>query len=143
VTSSTRSEPTIGPRVYVDARIEGRHRTDIPKTTAVGFVVNGRSELDNARVLEASESDEAELHAVVFAIRELKDKLSEFTIVCDHDSVVSIINRESEKAARKRPILLTIFNEKRGHPNIKFEGLEKNPTHKFLKRWMKEHQISK
>lgn len=131
------------PRVYVDARIEGRHRTDVPKTTVVGFVVNGRPELDDARILDANESDEAELHAVAFAILRLKDKLAEFTIVCDHDSIVSVINRESEKAARKRPIVSTILSEKEAHPGIKFEGLEKNPAHRFLKKWMKENFLPK
>jgi ribonuclease HI len=133
----------MGPRVYVDARIEGRHRTDIPKTTAVGFVVKGRPELDSARILEASESDDAELHAVAFAIEQLKDKLDEFTIICDHDSVVSIINRGSEKAARKRPILSKMLSEKQAYPGIRFEGLEKNPAHTFLKKWLKEHPIPK
>ena len=137
--SSTTPEPSKGPRVYVDARIRDRDKKDVPMTTAVGFVVKGRQELDSARILEANESDEAELMAVAFAIQQLKDKLGEFTIICDHDSAVSIINRGSEKAARKRPILSKILSEKQAYPGIKFEGLEKNPAHKFLKKWMKEH----
>src|SRR2546426_10413660 len=112
-------------------------------TTAVGFVVKGRQELDSARILEANESDEAELMAVAFAIQQLKDKLGEFTIICDHDSAVSIINRGSEKAARKRPILSKILSENQAYPGIKFEGLEKNPAHKFLKKWLKENPIPK
>ncbi len=135
--------PTKGPLVYVDARIKDRDKKDVPMTTAVGFIVKDRHEFDNARILEANESDEAELQAVFFAIQQLKEKLGEFTIICDHDSVVSIINRGSEKAARKRPILSKILSEKQAYPGIKLEGLEKNPAHIFLKKWMKEHAIPK
>jgi hypothetical protein len=39
--------------------------------------------------------------------------------------------------------LSSILSEKQAHPGIKFEGLEKNPTHKFLKKWLKEHPIPK
>jgi len=143
MTSSTTPGPTKGPRVYVDARIKDRDKKDVPMTTVVGFVVKGRQDLDTATILEAIQSDEAELNAVHFAIQQLKEKLGEFTIVCDHDSVVSIINRGSEKAARKRPILSKILSEKRAYPGIKFEGLEKNPAHKFLKKWLKENPIPK
>src|SRR5256886_16479374 len=78
-------------------------KKNVRMTTVVGFVVKGRQELDTATILEAVQSDEAEYNAVHFAIQQLKDKLTEFTIFCDHDSVVSIINRNSEKAARKDP----------------------------------------
>ena len=141
--SSTTPEPSKPPRVYVDARIKDRDKTNVPMTTVVGFVVKGRQELDTATILEAIQSDEAELNAVHFAIQQLKDKLTEFTIICDHDSVVSIINRGSEKAARRRPILSKILSEKKAYLGIKFEGLEKNPAHTFLKKWLKEHAIPK
>jgi len=118
-------------------------KKNVRMTTVVGFVVKGRQELDTATILEAVQSDEAEYNAVHFAIQQLKDKLTEFTIFCDHDSVVSIINRNSEKAARKRPILSKILSEKKAYPGIKFEGLKKNPAHTFLKKWLKEHATPK
>jgi len=139
----TASRPREGAKVFVDAKIVGRHDKDAPKRTVVGFVVPGRQDFDSARFLEADETDDAELHAVYFAIQQLKDKLTEFTIICDHDSVVSMIDRGSPKMVRKRPILSKILGEKEKHPGIEVVVLEKNPAHKFLNKWYAEHMSSR
>jgi hypothetical protein len=131
------------PRVFVDAKIVSRHDKDAPKRTVVGFVLQGGQDYENARFLEADETDDAELNAVYFAIQQLKDKLPEFTIICDHDSVVSMIDRGSPKMVRKRPILSKILGEKEKYPGIEVVGLEKNPAHKFLNKWYANHISSK
>jgi len=51
------------------------------------------------------------LHAVAFAIRELKTKLAQFTILCDHESVVSEANRERQKGKKVLPVLQEIRDE--------------------------------
>src|SRR5947208_12724139 len=101
-----------GPRVFVDAKIVGRHDPEVPKRTIVAYVVEGREELGNATEVKADETDDAELHAIAFAIHELKDKLTEFRIICDNESVVSVINTENQKSARKRPVLSQLLAEK-------------------------------
>jgi hypothetical protein len=128
-----------GPRVFVDAKIVGRHEKEGPKRTIVAYVVEGRDELKNATEVRADETDDAELHAIAFAIHELKDKLAEFRVICDNESVVSVITTENQKAARKRPILSQLLTEKRENLGVHVELLENNPAHKFLNKWLAEH----
>ena len=128
-----------GPRVFVDAKITSKHLKDVPKRTIVAYVVEGRDELKNATEVKADETDDAELHAIAFAIHELKDKLAEFRVICDNESVVSVIITENQKTARKRPILSQLLAEKRENSGIKVELLENNPAHKFLNKWLSEH----
>ena len=104
---------TKDPRVFVDAKIVGRHGPEIPKRTIVAYVAEGRDELKNATEVKADETDDAELHAIAFAIHELKDKLAEFRVICDNESVVSVIAKENQKTARKRPILSRVLAELR------------------------------
>ena len=126
-------------RVFVDAKIVGRHDRDAPKRTIVAYVVEGRDELKNATDVKADETDDAELHAIAFAIHELKDKLAEFTVICDNESVVSVITTENQKTARKRPILSQLLAEKQENPGVQVEILENNPAHKFLNKWLADH----
>lgn len=73
-------------RVFVDAKIIDRPDKSLPKRTLVAYIVEGSDLLRGAREVEGvDETDEAELAAVAFAIRELKGKLGKFTIICDHD----------------------------------------------------------
>jgi len=123
----------------VDAKIVGRHEKEAPKRTIIAYVVEGRDELKNASEVKADESDDAELHAIAFAIHELKDKLAKFTIICDNESVVSVITTENQKTARKRPILSQLLAEKRENPGVQVELLENNPAHKFLNTWLAAH----
>jgi hypothetical protein len=135
----TEGEVGKGPRVFVDAKIVGRHEKEAPKRTIVAYVVEGRDELKNATEVKADETDDAKLHAIAFAIHELKDKLAEFTVICDNESVVSVIAKENQKTARKRPILSQLLSEKRENPGVKVEMLENNPAHRFLNQWLAEH----
>jgi len=131
------------PRVFVDAKIVGRHEKEIPKRTIVAYVVEGRDELKNATEVKADETDDAELHAVAFAIHELKDRLAEFKVICDNESVVSVIVKENQKTARKRPILSQLLAERREKPGIEVELLENNPAHRFLNRWLSDQPTTK
>ncbi len=72
----TQTGTSKGPRVFVDAKITSKHLKDAPKRTIVAYVVEGRDELKNATDVKADETDDAELHAIAFAIHELKDKLA-------------------------------------------------------------------
>ena len=125
--------------MFVDAKITSKHLKDAPKRTIVAYVVEGRDELKNATDVKADETDDAELHAIAFAIHELKDKLAEFRVICDNESVVSVILTENQKTARKRPILSQLLTEKREHPGVQVELLENNPAHKFLNKWLADH----
>lgn len=87
----------------------------------------------------AEDTDDAELHAVAFAIRELKDRLRDSTVVCDHEPVVTEINEKKEKSGQKRPVLLEILDECAKNSNIKVEHLESNPAHRVLNRYVREH----
>ncbi len=129
-------------RVYVDAKIEGRHDQKLPKKTYVAFVVDNGEGLQEVTEVEADETDDAELHAVAFAIRRLKGKLEQFTIVCDHQSVVSVIIRKDRTAGKKRPILLEILNEIESNPSISIELLANNPAHRLLNKHIAALQTS-
>src|SRR5881397_1590462 len=86
--------PSTGNLVFVDAKIMGRHDVALPKRTFVGYAVDGREDIQKVTEVErVDETDEAELEAVAFAIRDLKGVLPEFTILCDNESVVSEILR--------------------------------------------------
>src|SRR5205807_8274859 len=87
---------TKGLRVFVDAKVVGRHDKEIPKRTIVAYVVEGRDELKNVTDVKADETDEAELHAIAFAIHELTDKWAEFRIICDNESVVAVITTKNK-----------------------------------------------
>jgi hypothetical protein len=126
-----------GPRVFVDAKVVGRHET--PKRTAVAYLVKDEVEMANGTDVDADETDDAELHAVAFAIHELQDKFPAFTIICDHESVVSVINSGNQKAVKKRPILSKILTEMRANPGIKVQALEGNHAHRYLNKWLAEH----
>jgi ribonuclease HI len=128
-----------GPRVFVDAKIVGRHEREAPQRTIIAYVVEGRDELKNATKVKADETDDAELHAIAFAIQELKNKLAEFRVICDNEYVLSVIIKENQKTARKRPILSQLLAEKRENPGGQVELLENNPAHKFLSKWLAEH----
>ena len=125
-------------RVYVDAKIEGRHVKESPKNAFVAYVVEGDPNLRGFAPVDATETDEAELQAVAFAIRELKDRFDRFTIICDHESVVSEMNRKESKLVKRRPILKKILEARALNPLICFESLPPNPAHKFLNQRLKE-----
>ena len=80
-------------RVYVEAKILNMHDQTLKHEAYVGYLVEGSVDL-NAKQVTATDSDDAEVLAILFAIDELKDRLGRFTIVCDHESVVSEAQRE-------------------------------------------------
>jgi ribonuclease HI len=104
----------------------------------VAYVIEDTG-VSNVNEVHADETDEAELQAVAFAIRELKNKLHEFTIVSDNQSVVIEIEEKKRKSGVKRPILLEILNEIETHPTIKVELLENNPAHRVLNKYLRDH----
>ncbi len=105
----------------------------------MGHVVEGSDQLRAVQEVEgADETDEAELHAVAFAIRELKGKLGNLEIVCDHESVVSEIRRGVTRP-KSRSILSEIQQEIKANPSIQVELLAKNPVYKLLSQYEAEH----
>lgn len=114
-------------RVYVDAKIINMHDLSLPHEAYVGYIV-GEDGQRNAKKEEATESDDAEVLAILFAIDELKGKLGRFTIVCDHQSVVSEANRETvKKPSVHMERLRQILKENRRA--IRLEALQTNPAH--------------
>src|SRR2546428_7007462 len=125
-------------QVYVDAKIIGGHDPTSKKRTLVGYVVKDSDNLRRASEVEgAGETDDAELQAVAFAIRELKSSRGKFTILCDHESVVSEILRGITRP-RSRPILSEIHRERIANPLIEVKLLAKNPAHKLLNQYEAE-----
>ena len=114
------------PRVYVDAKILNMHDPSLPRQAYVGYVAEGGGRR-NVKEVEATESDDAEVLAVLFAIDELRGSLGRFAVVCDHESVVSEANREtvrrpSELMERLRQVL-------KENPSVTLEALKANPAH--------------
>ena len=114
-------------RVYVDAKILNMHDPNLKREAYVGYVVEGKG-MRGAKDVDATESDDAEVLAILFAIERLKDSLGRFTVVCDHESVVSEANREAVKnPSDKMTVLRKVLQEERGR--IVLEVLKANPAH--------------
>jgi hypothetical protein len=118
--------------VYVDAKILNAHDQALKKRAYVGFVVKGGSR--RAKPVRVKESDDAEVLAVVFAIESLKGTLRRFTVVCDHQSVVSEANRESAKRPSRR--LARLRRMLRENPGVKLRMVETNPAHGMLTEYV-------
>jgi len=114
------------PRVYVDAKILNMHDPSLTRQAYVGYIVEGKGR-QNVREVEATESDDAEVLAILFAIEELKGSLGRFTVVCDHESVVS----EANKDAVKNPsdLMRRLRDTLRENRSVKLEALMANPAH--------------
>lgn len=128
---ATQGSATFSPRVFVDAKIIGSHDPMLPKKTFVAYKVEN-SGLEGTREVAATETDDAELHAILFAIQELKARFERFTILCDHESVVSEVKRSIVQNGR--PSLMIIREELKTNPEIRVELLEPNPAHRVLNR---------
>lgn len=116
-------------RVYVDAKILNMHDPLLEKETYVGYLVEGGTW--NARRVEATESDDAEVLAVLFAIADLKGRFGRLTIVCDHESVVSEAKRKDVKnPSELMRQLREALQENRG--SVELEVLQANPAHKIV-----------
>jgi ribonuclease HI len=99
----------------------------------VGYVVEGSNRHDATRV-EATESDDAEVLAILFAIKELKGQLRQFTIVCDHESVVS----EAKRSVAKHPseLMESLRDTLKQNPSIGLEVLKANPAHGIVTEYV-------
>lgn len=125
-----RSKPV---RVYVDAKILNMHDPSLEKEAYVGYLVEGRGVRGVKRV-EATESDDAEILAIMFAIDELKDSLGHFTVVCDHESVVSEATKESVK--KPSELLRRLRNVLRENPSVGLEALQSNLAHQVVTEYV-------
>ena len=114
------------PKVYVDAKILNMHDPSLQREAYVGYKVEGSGD-HNAKKVEATESDDAEVLAILFAIEELKDSLGRFSIVCDHESVVSEANREGVKNPNQ--LMEKLRKILRENPSIQLRVLQANPAH--------------
>ncbi len=114
------------PKVYVDAKILNMHDPALQREAYVGYLVEGGGE-HNAKKVEAAESDDAEVLAILFAIEELKDSLGRFTIVCDHESVVSEANKEGVKNPNQ--LMEQLRKALRENPSVQLRVLQANPAH--------------
>ncbi len=117
------SRPT---RVFVDAKILNMHDPSLAREAYVGYVVDGSGK-HNVKRVEATESDDAEVLAILFAIEELKGSLGRFVVVCDHESVVSEAKRdEVRKPSQLMQKLRQVLRENR---SVDLEPLMANPAH--------------
>ncbi|HEV2226717.1 MAG TPA: hypothetical protein VGR56_07940 [Nitrososphaerales archaeon] len=114
------------PKVYVDAKILNMHDPALLQEAYVGYLVEGSGE-HNAKRVDATESDDAEVLAILFAIEELRDSLGGFTIVCDHESVVSEANREGAKNSNQ--LMEQLRRTLRENPSVQLRVLQANPAH--------------
>jgi hypothetical protein len=114
------------PRVYVDAKILNVHDPTLAREAYVGYLVGGKDR-HNATKVDAAESDDAEILAILFAIDELKGELRKFTVVCDHESVVSEAKRDMVK--RPSELMERLRDTLKRNPSIGLEVLMANPAH--------------
>lgn len=124
------SKPT---RVYVDAKILNMHDPALSKEAYVGYLVEGSGRHDVKKV-EATESDDAEVLAILFAIDELKGSVGRFTVICDHESVVSEAKRDEVK--RPSEFMLRLRQILRDNRSIDVEPLMANPAHGIVTEYV-------
>ncbi len=117
-------------QVYVDAKIIGRHDPTPGKNSFVAYFSEDAGLHGFSRV-DADQTDEAELKAIAFAIKELKGRLQSFRIMCDDESVVSQIDRKLARPS-SRLVLREILGEMETNRGISVEFFGKNPAHSFL-----------
>jgi hypothetical protein len=122
------------PRVYVDAKILNVHDPSLPREAYVGYVAERgmprnakRLGEDEIGMIGRLESDDAEVLAILFAIKDLKDVMKRFTVVCDHESVVSEAKREVAK--NPSPLMAKLRETLRQNPSVGLEVLQANPAH--------------
>lgn len=123
------------PRVYVDAKILNMHDPALPREAYVGYVVEGGGRRGGNKV-DATESDDAEVLAILFAIDELKDSLGRFTVVCDHESVVSEAKRKAVK--KPTPLMERLRRTLDENPSVELEALQANPAHGIVTEYVNQ-----
>lgn len=121
-------------QVYVDAKIMGMHDKSLKKRAYVGYFAP-ESNAQKAKPVEAEETDDAEIEAILFAIDELGNGLNPITIICDHQSVVSEATRPNvKKPSRSLSKLRSVLEAKK--PVVELEALQSNLAHKILTEYV-------
>jgi hypothetical protein len=117
-------------QVYVDAKIKGMHDKNLPKRTFVGYFVE-EPRMSGAKEVDADETDDAEIEAILFAIEQFKGKYDLVKIVCDHLSVVSEARKEPLKS--DGPLMIKLKNTLAQNENsVKLDLLKPNPAHRIV-----------
>ena len=128
-------------RVFVDAKILGRDDPTKRKRTFVAYIVRAREDLQGfTEILAegADETDEAELHAIAFAIRKLETLIPGVVVMSDNQSVVDVINRASGQVSTTKKILAEIMQLMGPKSPITVQWYENNPAHRFLNKRVSE-----
>jgi len=126
--------------IYVDAKITGMHSESMERTAYVGFISEDDS-LHDAAAVAASETDEAEASAILFAIKTLRRRLRSFTVICDHESVVQKANwkGKARSSGKNSQVFLDLWREL-DEGSVVVQPLKTNPAHRFLNKWVKERE---
>jgi hypothetical protein len=123
-------------RVFVDAKITGIHDESLKRRAYVGYFVEG-SGLHEETVVEADETDDAEIQAILFAIDRVAGKQDRITVVCDHQSVVSEAKRKTIK--NPNPLLEILRKVLRAEaPSVDLEAMEYNLAHGTLTKFVND-----
>lgn len=114
------------------------HDPNLPKKAYAGYYIE-ETGVHGEEPVKADESDDAEIQAVIFAVKELGQSFDKLTIVCDHHSVVS----EAKRPIVKRPSKLledlrTILKE---NPSIELQALQNNLAHKTLTEYVNRLEL--
>jgi ribonuclease HI len=123
-------------KVFVDATISNSQDPNLPHEAYVAYVVEGREDMRGMKPIEATQTDDAEMQAILYAIDELHDKLNEFVIFSDHESVVSEVNKNLEVDSR----LEQIRSRLRSNKNIKVDLFRTNPADRYLREQLLRHK---
>jgi hypothetical protein len=126
--------------VYVDAKLTGIHEPSLRRKAFVGYIVEGREDLTGFQEVRATETDEAEERAILFAVTDMRNRLRKFTVICDHESAVLKVNGKGEerKKAKKDVVLPEIWRAIDENGSIEVKALGGNPAHTLLNRRLKE-----
>lgn len=103
---------------------------EAPKKAYVAYVVQDTGAAAFKEV-QVEETDDLELEAILFAIEELQDSSSRFEIICDHQSVVSEVNRKEPSKARN-PRLQRIRDALAANRGITLREIGRNLADKYL-----------
>jgi ribonuclease HI len=102
------------------------HDPSLPREAFVGYLVEGTGR-QNVKRVEATESDDAEVLAILFAMEELRGSIGRLTIVCDHESVVSEATRDEVR--RPSALMERLRRALVENPSVNLEALKANPAH--------------
>lgn len=121
--------------VYVDAKILDRDKgPNFPKRAFVGYFVDGGGR-SHAEPVNETQSFEAEVRAILFAIEQLKGQFPSMTIICDFDSIVSEAKRKDSK--NRSPLMKELRAVlERNKQHIKLKALKVNPAHKVVTEYV-------